>query len=195
MTNQKMWLVTAFSLFLMIGFSSSGAMAAEQKCNGKTLTAPLLAENQSGVTGTATLCITDGGVRAEVRAKALTAGSAYTLWFIYFDEPSKCIVAAACTDADVFTPGDDPEGAFGRYDSIVAHASSGSFMGHSGLQPSSGSVVSLEVVAHGVPADDGKHRARQLLTPQIPILGAPGLGTASDGTVGNPVAAAQFMIP
>jgi hypothetical protein len=193
--NRKIWLLTATSLFLMIAFSASAALAADEKCHGTKLTSPLLAENESGVTGTATICITDGGVRAQVTANDLTAGNAYTLWFIYFDDPSKCIVPAGCTDADVFTPTDDPEGAFGRYDSTVARNTFATFLGHSGENPSSGAVISLEVVAHGAPAEDGKHRARQLLTPQIPILGAPGLGTASDGTVGNPVAAAQFSIP
>jgi hypothetical protein len=194
MMSRKLWLLAAVSLLSMIAFSSTSAMAADEKCKGTKLTAPLLAENDSGVTGTATICITAGGVRAQVQAGNLTAGNDYTLWFIYFDEPSQCVVPGACTDADVFTPTNDPEGVFGRYDSTTAIGTSATFLGHSGLIPSSGSVISLEIVAHGAPDSDGKHRARQLLTPQIPILGAPGLGTESDGTVGNPIAAAQFTI-
>lgn len=192
--NHKMWLLTACSLVLMIGFSTL-AMAADEKCEGTKLSAPLAAENDSGVTGMASLCITSGGVRAQVHAKNLTPGNAYTLWFIYFDDPSKCLAPGACTDVDAFTPAEDPEGVFGRYDSTLATFTSATLLGHSGLQPSSGSVVSLEIVDHGAKANDGKHRARQVLTPQIPVLGAPGLGTAADGTMGNPAAAALFTIP
>jgi len=186
-----------FAVFTLASMMSSvrAARAAEDECAGTRLTANLVAENDSGVTGKALLCITDAGVEARIHASALTTGNAYTMWFIYFDNPSKCVTPGSCSDLDAFTPTDDPEGVFGRFDSIVAHARSATFSGHGGLHLSSGSVVSLEIVAHGVPSEDGKHRARQLLTPQIPVLGAPGLGTSVDGTVGNPVAAAQFILP
>src|SRR5258708_16293416 len=106
MMNRNLWSLAVVSLLSVIAFSPSSAMAAEEKCAGTKLTAPLLAENDSGVTGTATVCITPGGVRAQVFATDLTASNPYTLWFIYFDNPSLCVVPGACTDADVFTPAD-----------------------------------------------------------------------------------------
>jgi hypothetical protein len=195
MKNGNKWILAVISAALLVVSASSIAQAADNECHGKKYIAPLVAENDSGITGSALVCIADDGVTAKVRANNLVAGDAYTLWFIYFDVPSTCLTPGSCNDADVFTPLDDPAGSFGRYDSIVAGNAPFLFSGHSGLQPSSGSVISLEIVAHGTLADDGKHRGRQLLTPQIPILGAPGLGTSSDGTVGNPIADAQIVVP
>jgi hypothetical protein len=37
---------------------------------------------------------------------------------------------------------------------------------------------------------DNRFLARQLLTPQLPVLGPPGLGAPADGNVGHPVALA-----
>jgi hypothetical protein len=188
-------LLLAFFAVALIASAASAATADSNQCEGTKLTASLTTENNSGVAGQATLCISARGVAARVNTNGVTSGNPYTFWFIYFDNPANCLVPGACTDADVFTPTDNPEGAFGRYDSLTPRSSSGTFAGHSALQPSSGSVVRLEILSHGTLSTDGKIRARQLLTPQIPILGTPGLGTDSDGTVGLLAADVEFVIP
>jgi hypothetical protein len=64
------------------------------------------------------------------------------------------------------------------------------------LRFSHGSSVWIIMFEHG-PASttDNRFLARQLLTPQLPILGPPGLGAPADGSVGHPVALAVFNIP
>jgi hypothetical protein len=124
--------------------------------------------NNSGVTGTAKLCISEGGVHTRITANNLTPGNPYTVWFVYFDDPSKCLTPGHCTSADTVTPAADPEGVLGRYDSITAKESTGTFSGHVGIQPSSGSIIVMPIFAHGSLNADGHIRARQLLTPQDP---------------------------
>jgi hypothetical protein len=159
------------------------------------MTASLVTLNNSGVTGTARLCISESGVHTRITANNLTPGNPYTVWFVYFDDPSKCLTPGNCTSADTVMPVMDPEGVLGRYDSITAKESTGTFSGHVGIQPSSRSVIVMPIFAHGSLSADGHIRARQLLTPQDPSLGAPGLGTSSDGKKGSPVARAVFVIP
>jgi hypothetical protein len=64
------------------------------------------------------------------------------------------------------------------------------------LRFSHGSMVWIIMFEHG-PASttDNRFLARQLLTPQLPVLGAPGLGAPADGNVGHGVALAVFNIP
>ena len=181
----------AVSLMALCTFSTAKA----EECEGTTLTASLMTLNNSGVTGTAKLCISEGGVHTRITANNLTPGNPYTVWFVYFDDPSKCLTPGHCTSADTVTPAADPEGVLGRYDSITAEESTGTFSGHVGIQPSSRSIIVMPIFAHGSLSADGHIRARQLLTPQDPSLGAPGLGTTSDGTKGSPVARAVFAIP
>jgi len=163
--------------------------------DGVALNTSLVTMKNSGVTGSAKMCITASGVHTRITAHHLTSGNPYTVWFVYFDNPQNCLSPGHCTPGDTTTPSADPEGALGRYDSIVASGSRGTFSGHVGLIPSSGSEVHLPIFAHGSLSSDGHIRARQLLTPQDPSLGAPGLGTSSDGTKGSPVAVAVFKVP
>jgi hypothetical protein len=162
---------------------------------GVALQTSLVTLNNSGVTGSAKVCISASGVHTRITAQNLTPGNPYTVWFVYFDNPQKCLNPGHCTPADTKTPFTDPEGVLGRYDSAIATGSRGIFSGHVGLIPSSGSEIHVPIFAHGSLSPDGHIRARQLLTPQDPSLGAPGLGTSSDGTKGSPVAVAVFTIP
>jgi hypothetical protein len=193
MKNRMRWAQAGLALSLMVIYTSSTARAEE--CEGTALTASLTTLNGSGVTGTATLCISESGVHTRITAQNLTPGNPYTVWFVYFDDPSKCLIPGHCTGADTVTPVANPEGVLGRYDSITAKGSTATFSGHVGMQPSKGSVIVMPIFAHGSLSTDGHIRARQLLTPQDPSLGAPGLGTSSDGPKGNSVARAVFVVP
>jgi hypothetical protein len=63
------------------------------------------------------------------------------------------------------------------------------------LRFSHGSTVWIIMFEHGrASTTDNRYLARQLLTPQLPPLGAPGLGAPADGDVGHPVALAAFNI-
>lgn len=180
---------------------SHAAMAQDDQgdtdCDGVTMTQSLKTLNSSGVTGTASLCIGANGVRGHINAASLTAANAYTVWFVYFDNPSNCMNPGQCTPADTVLPLANPEGVFGRFDSTVANGDNTEFFGRvGGMQLSSGSEVHLPVFNHGAAStSDGRFRARELLTPQNPNLGAPGLGTSTDGVLGKPVAVAIFSIP
>jgi hypothetical protein len=90
----------ALSLMTLCTFSTAKA----EECEGTTLTASLMTLNNSGVTGTAKLCISEGGVHTRITANNLTPGNPYTVWFVYFDDPSKCLTPGHCTSADTVTP-------------------------------------------------------------------------------------------
>jgi hypothetical protein len=195
MTFNRLLLATiALCLFLM--HPTVSLADDDSECDGGVaLSATVVPLNNSGVMGSAKLCISANGVHTRITANNLTPGNPYTVWFVYFDNPQNCLNPGHCTPGDTTTPLANPEGVLGRYDSIVARESRGTFSGHVGMVPSSGSEVHFPIFAHGSLSPDGHIRARQLLTPQDPSLGAPGLGTSSDGTNGSPVAVAVFKIP
>jgi hypothetical protein len=203
-------LLTSVSLTLFLGFGMIyplGHATARTKCYE-----PDLVPVGTEVLRTATLCVSDHEVRAEIKAKGLTSGNAYTFWFAYVDNPLVCSGGpGVCGDAD-FGAGDpsaDPLGVFGRFDSTVADRDGKekgkqkdknvqeNFSGAiNGLRLSRGSLVILLLYDHGE-ADtmDNRQRARQLLTPQDPATGAPGLGVADDGALFTPAAIAIFNLP
>ncbi len=146
----------------------------------------------------ATLCVDSTGVHAaEMRARALTPGVAYTVWFIYFDQPSQCATPGQCGAPSDFA-GPNPLAVFGRLDSAVAPRNgSVNFSGQvRGLRLSSPSQVMFIMFDHG-PASttDYRFRARQLLTPQDPAAGTPHLGNVVDGLNQTLAAIAIFNIP
>jgi hypothetical protein len=157
----------------------------------------------SAVQGSAELCIDEGLVRATMHTENLTPGDAYTIWFAYIDDPTKCGnysggKSGVCQDQDFFLPAENPAGVFGRMDGTIAGKNgrarfTGSFRD---LRFSHGAVVLLIMFGHG-PANgtDNRYLARQLLTPQLPLLGAPGLGAPGDGAPGHGVAVAAFNVP
>jgi len=136
------------------------------------LQANVTALNNSGVTGTATVEISDEGLRGVLEASNLVAGHGYTVWFFYLEGTSV--------------------GGPGRFDSNAA-AESGevTFRGHvGGLRVSSGAKIRLLIFDHpdltALPASGcaagaatNAARANNLLTPQC----------------GSPVGKAEFTIP
>jgi hypothetical protein len=132
-----------------------------------------------------------------LHARELTPGDAYTIWFVYFDDPSKCATPGQCgalEDAGNV----NPVGVLGRLDSAVApHNGKETFSGHvGGLHLSSGSQVFFFMARHGpANASDNRALARQLLTPEDPTIGAPQLGNFLDGFRQVPAAIAIFNIP
>ena len=196
MKNANRLVLASVALSLLLLHSSLSVAEDDLDCHGGiTLKAALITLNNSGVTGYARLCISASGVHTRITADQLTPGNPYTVWFVYFDNPLNCLNPGMCTPADTTMPLADPEGVLGRYDSIIAVRTRGTFSGHVGMVPSSGSVIKMPIFAHGGLSADGHLRARQLLTPQDPSLGVPGLGTSSDGLKGVPVARADFVVP
>jgi hypothetical protein len=171
------------------------APAAASTAQPGCVDSPLIEMNSSGVAGSARVCTSSSGVHAEVDVSNLATGQAYTAWFVYFDQPTTC-ASTPCMPPDAI--GDDPAGVLGRMDSLVADPSgTGALSGDvRGLRLSSGSEVQLPIFGHG-PAntDDNRLLARQLLTPEDPMLGAPGLGVPATSNHGAPVAVAVIQIP
>jgi hypothetical protein len=178
-----------------LGSAAPAAFAAPAPAQAGCLDTPLVTMAESGVTGAARLCINDDGVRAQVATSNLATDDAYTAWFVYFDRPSSC-QTQPCMPPDAL--GEDPAGVLGRMDALVADSSgAGAFEGDfRGLRLSSGSQVHLPIYGHGpASAEDYRARARQLLTPEDPPLGAPGLGVPAAHPQAGPVAVAIFQVP
>jgi hypothetical protein len=157
----------------------------------------------SGITGSAELCVDRNHATVSERTENLISGHAYTTWFAYIDDPKQCGnyeggTPGVCADPDAVLPSGSPIVVFGRMDGAIAGASgrlhlTGNFRD---LRFSHGSVVWIIMFEHGpASATDNRFLARQLLTPQLPVLGAPGLGAPADGDVGHGVALAVFNIP
>lgn len=154
--------------------------------------------NGSGIHGHALLCIHSGDVRGELHAKQLKAGDAYTIWFVYFDDPSQCVDGGPGVCGLTDFGGDKPLAVFGRFDSVVAPQNGKAhFSGRvRELHPTPGSQIWLIMLGHGaVDTTDGAHRARQLLTPEDPAAGAPHLGNIIDGLLGTDAAIVLFSVP
>jgi len=153
------------------------------------------------LSGRGTVCATRSGLWSTMKVRGLTEGNAYTVWWVYIDDAASCAnfplpspdvlpfpepagFAGGCGLADFFTPDisgefPNPLAVFGRMDSVVAgHGRKTRFAGDlRSFTPSSGSQVWLFIFGHG-PADqsDKRQLARQLLTPEDPLSGAPHLG-------------------
>jgi hypothetical protein len=195
---KKVFNVTQATTLALFLFSAGGANAWAQdhdnrEDNDNCQEANLMAASPAPVAGWAELCVRKEGVSVTVRAEKLVPGNAYTLWLLYLAHPENCQVPG-CGDIDFTNP--NPEGVLGRMDSAVAGRSgrlsfSGSVRGMTVLP---GSQVIVLLFTHG-PAhlNDSRYLARQLLTPQDPSLGAPGLGVVADGAAGTAAAAANFI--
>jgi hypothetical protein len=130
----------------------------------------------------------------EIEAQDLFPGHAYTVWIVYFDNPDNCQTPGACGHVDVTSPF-DPQGVLGRFSSGIPSGSKMIFSGAiNGLSLSSGSDVRVVVLRHQMASDDNRERARQLLSPEDPELGTPGMGVWVNGPValGENVGAARF---
>lgn len=199
------FLVPLLSLGLL-SFLPDAAAGDDDGCDKEFI----IALGDPPVHGDAFLCIDPQGVRAKLHAQALTPGYAYTVWFVYFDDPSQCATPGQCGALeDVTAPGQcgdvpldlkgvNPVGVLGRLDSAVApHNGKVTFSGRvRGLHLSSESQVFIFLAEHGLAnASDNRALARQLLTPEDPFIGAPQLGNCVDGFKQVPAAIAIFNIP
>jgi hypothetical protein len=102
--------------------------------------------NGSGVSGVATVDISDDGLRGKLKAQNLTPGHGYTVWFFYMQ--------------------DGATGGPGRFDSTIAESGEVTFRGHvGGLQVSSGATVKLLIFEHPSLGTTDVTRAANLLTP------------------------------
>ncbi len=148
----------------------------------------------AGIGGFSFLCVEPRSIQGQLQVEGLVPGDAYTVWWVYFDDPSQCETSGECGPPDL--EGANPLGVFGRYGSVVAAPNGRAHINDrlNGMKPSSGSVVWIIMVAHGAAAtSDGRQLARQLLTPEDPAAGAPHLGVV-DGPVGAPVALTVHVI-
>ena len=140
---------------------------------------------QEAVTGSGFVCPGPGGVSARLEASGLTPGNAYTLWFIYVPDGAACAADEATCFGANGTGGDKnavPTEAFGRLSDVVAPKNGKATVSGDvpGLQLSKGSQVWLLLNGHGaLNTSDNLARARQLLTPEDPSVGAPNLGVLS----------------
>lgn len=157
----------------------------------------------SPIRGSAELCIDENHTAVSEWTEKLTPGHAYTTWFAYIDDPAQCGnfnggTPGVCADADAILPAENPAVVFGRMDGGISGETgrlqfTGSFRD---LRFSHGSTVWIILFEHPMAStSDNRFRARELLTPQLPPLGAPGLGAPIDGPVGHGVALAVFNIP
>jgi hypothetical protein len=188
---------------IFLAFGSPAAMAHSGDCDLLLKASVSDPHQMSGITGSATLCIDDSLATVSEWAENLKPGHAYTTWFAYIDDPAQCGhypggTPGVCADADGVLPAASPPVVFGRMNGHIAGARgrlhmTGEF--HD-LRFSHGSTVWIIMFEHG-PAStaDNRELARQLLTPQLPALGAPGLGAPADQINGHGVALAVFDIP
>lgn len=196
----SIWMSVTILLTMLLALTCIPTASAAECGSSMKVT---LQPNQTDIHGSATLCIEPNHITATVNAENLNPGDAYTTWFAYIDDPTQCGNYAGgtpgvCADQDGFLPANSPAVVFGRMDGAIAEESghlrfTGNF--HD-LRFSHGSMVWIIMFGHG-PAStaDNRFLARQLLTPQLPVLGAPGLGALADGAVGHPVGLAVFNIP
>lgn len=153
-----------------------------------------LANSANAITGNATMCAGEEGIKGKITAQHLVPGDAYTIWFVYFDNPGACAIPNNCSGADLVNPAADPVGVFGRFSSAVADDDGNArFSGAvNNFSPSAGSQVWFALFQHGPASSDPKARSRQLLTPETPGLGAPGEGVGTRKGFG--VATAIFKL-
>ena len=199
MTLTRFSTLALFTTMLVIGLNLN---ALGDDCT-QTLQTSVQALGGSGIQGTAQICVEGNNTTVNMTTQGLVAANAYTIWFVYFDNPSFCGSYAGgtpgvCTGTDAIYPPNSPVGVFGRMDGTIAEASgSARLTGHfHGLQFSHRSIIWLLMFGHGAASTtDNRLLARQLLTPQKPVLGPPGLGAPDDGAVGSGVALAKFNVP
>jgi hypothetical protein len=151
----------------------------------------ILALANSGVQGRAELCVTSAGIQSRMEVEGLTVGHAYTVQLAYFDRSASC-GTPVCEIDD--TLGENPAGVLARMDGGVASDGAAAFGGDfRDLHPALGSQIVLFLFENGpASSSDNRTRARQLLTPRSPKLGAPAAGAVADGEAGLPVGYAAF---
>jgi len=188
------WFGSAGIILTLLLFMGANTALADN-CNVQ----PVVDLTGGTIGGTAEICQTPGGLKAHLKATGLTAGDAYTVWWIYIDDPSQCDPdpeappGFECDYSFFFNDG-DPLGVLGRFDSGIAPGSGKiHFKDHvNDMHVSGNSMIWLIINAHGEGAAGGRALARQLLTPEDAIFGAPHLGI--DGGIQAIPAAGSFHL-
>lgn len=146
---------------------------------------------QETVKGNGFLCVGHGDVNARLEVSGLIPGDAYTFWFIYIPDGTACAAdEATCFGASATGGQQDavPAEAFGRLSDVVAPGNGTATLSGDvpDLELASGSQVWLLLKGHGaVNTSDDLARARQLLTPEDPTVGAPNLGIVGGAAADN----------
>lgn len=153
--NRLMLGAAALTLFLVYPFQS--ARAQETDCDDVVLKTTLAALGNSGITGTAVLCIGETGVRVQIKAENVNVGHLFTLWMFYKDIPSGPTIGPGRLDSTL-----------SAQDKVRLHGRVG------GLATSSGSTVRLIILDHGTPSSDNADRAANVLLP----MGGPPVAVA-----------------
>jgi len=149
--------------------------------------------------GQTRLCIDGSRLKASLMAERLEPGSVYSAWWVYFDDVTQCLQPSACGPRDLSEPqggnrqtlpdgsyagGDLPRGVIGRMASGVAWPSGRLTLTGElrRFEFDKESELWLLLMSHG-PAvrTSATQLARQLLTPEMPVLGEPFMGRAEDG--------------
>ncbi|MDX1480857.1 MAG: hypothetical protein R3315_04225 [Woeseiaceae bacterium] len=176
-----------------IGLIMATPVSADSHCAESGVTSLDFTGIESGFSGSARLCHADNGLKGDLSLSGLTPGNAYTVWWVYIDQPP-----AGC-DGSFFACietlfGDNPLMVFGRMDSGIGPANGKDKYSDrlDDMTATSGSVIWLLALGHGEASDDGRQLARQLLTPEDPNAGFPHLGVELNG---YPVAMASFVTP
>jgi hypothetical protein len=174
------------SLLIVSAVVVCGFTEAQAACHKQAIGAA-----QETITGTAFLCTGKDGVTAKLEARGLTPGDVYTFWFIYIPDGTACAAdQATCFGASAGGGQQNvvPAEAFGRLTDVVAPSNGKSTISGSipGLLLSSGSQVWLLLKGHGTAnTSDNLARARQMLTPEDPTVGAPNLGIIGGNAADN----------
>ena len=89
--------------------------------------------------GSSTLVRTPNGINFNLSTTDLTAGHAYTLWFVVFNEPGQCAVPNECAPGDVVNDAAKPDMMYatGR---IAGGTEVATFAGRRGVGDTSGSI-------------------------------------------------------
>jgi hypothetical protein len=138
--------IAAASIATCLLVAPASLLAQNTDCNRSVQKADIAALNNSGLSGTAMLCIGDNGASAQLHVEGTVPGHAYTAWFFYFEGVN---------------------GTVGRFDSALAAQSTTIFSARvGGIAPASGSKVRLVIVDHGdVSGLSSLVRAMNVLTP------------------------------
>ena len=90
---------------LIVSATVLGSLTNAQAACRKVALAPAM----ETVTGNAYLCTDKGGVTAEIDAKGLTPGDAYTFWFVYVDNAAQCAADGMAKCVGINLPDDVPD--------------------------------------------------------------------------------------
>ncbi|MEM1229130.1 MAG: hypothetical protein AAGI15_01230 [Pseudomonadota bacterium] len=185
--------ILSFLLALAAAPSAIAQAPSVSPCQSAPVT--VLPLEEMSASGNARLCVLPERLRARGVLNDLVPGNAYTVWWVYIDQPGECQGGfAACVEA--FFLDANPRAVFGLMDSGIASRRGQIYFEDTlnGMDPTRNAQVWYLVFGHG-PADrsDGRRLARQLLTPEDPNVGAPFLGVEGEPT-GYPVAEAVFTV-